>query len=80
VSYTALSIAPLINGRLLSSDDESNILHLLTDSRKVTQPESSLFFALTSERNDGHKYIEELYSKGVRNFVIGLHYQFSRTT
>ncbi|MBP9724093.1 MAG: bifunctional UDP-N-acetylmuramoyl-tripeptide:D-alanyl-D-alanine ligase/alanine racemase, partial [Bacteroidia bacterium] len=76
MSYTALSIAPLINGRLLSSDDESNILHLLTDSRKVTQPESSLFFALTSERNDGHKYIEELYSKGVRNFVIGLHYSF----
>jgi len=76
VSYTALSIAPLINGRLLSSDDESNILHLLTDSRKVTQPESSLFFALTSERNDGHKYIEELYSKGVRNFVIGLHFSF----
>lgn len=76
MSYTALSIAPLINGRLLSSDDESNILHLLTDSRKLTQPESSLFFALTSERNDGHKYIEELYSKGVRNFVIGLHYSF----
>lgn len=61
---------------MLSSDDESNILHLLTDSRKVTQPESSLFFALTSERNDGHKYIEELYSKGVRNFVIGLQYSF----
>lgn len=76
MSYTALSIAPIINGRLLSSDDESNILHLLTDSRKLTQPESSLFFALTSERNDGHKYIEELYSKGVRNFVIGLHYSF----
>jgi len=76
VSYTAFSIAPLINGRLLSSDDESNILHLLTDSRKATQPESSLFFALISERNDGHKYIEELYSKGVRNFVIGLHYSF----
>lgn len=76
MSYTALYIAPLINGRLLSSDDESNILHLLTDSRKVTQPESSLFFALLSERNDGHKYIEELYSKGVRNFVIGLHYSF----
>lgn len=76
MSYTALSITPLINGRLLSSDDESNIFHLLTDSRKLTQPESSLFFALTSERNDGHKYIEELYSKGVRNFVIGLHYSF----
>ncbi|MFA7380571.1 MAG: bifunctional UDP-N-acetylmuramoyl-tripeptide:D-alanyl-D-alanine ligase/alanine racemase [Bacteroidia bacterium] len=76
MSYTAFSIAPLINGRLLSSDDESNILHLLTDSRKATQPESSLFFALISERNDGHKYIEELYSKGVRNFVIGLHYSF----
>lgn len=42
---------------------------LLTDSRSLTFPEETLFFALVTERNDGHRYIEELYRKGVRNFV-----------
>lgn len=43
---------------------------ILIDSRKLTSPESTLFFAITGERNNGHHYIEELYQKGVRNFVI----------
>ena len=38
---------------------------LLTDSRSLTFPEETLFFALVTERNDGHRYIEELYRKGV---------------
>ena len=29
-----------------------------------------LFFALRSERNDGHNYIHDLYRRGVRNFVV----------
>ena len=29
-----------------------------------------LFFALRGQRNDGNKYIEELYAKGVRAFVV----------
>ena len=43
---------------------------LLTDSRSLTYPESSLFFALSTSNNDGHKYIKSLYEKGVRNFVV----------
>lgn len=43
---------------------------LLTDSRSLTFPDRTLFFALVTERNDGHNYIEELYMKGVRNFVV----------
>ncbi|MBD5358575.1 MAG: bifunctional UDP-N-acetylmuramoyl-tripeptide:D-alanyl-D-alanine ligase/alanine racemase [Bacteroides sp.] len=43
---------------------------LLTDSRSLTRPDSSLFFAIeTPGGNDGHKYISELYERGVRNFV-----------
>ena len=30
----------------------------------------TLFFALKSTRNDGHRYIEDLYRRGVRNFVV----------
>ena len=33
-------------------------------------PEETLFFALKTKRNDGHKYIPDLYQKGVRNFVV----------
>lgn len=43
---------------------------LLTDSRFVSQPEHSIFFAIKGERHDGHQFIEELYKKGVREFVV----------
>jgi alanine racemase len=44
--------------------------YLLTDSRTVVFPDESLFFALKSDRNNGHRYIAELYRKGVRAFVV----------
>ena len=47
-----------------------NINTLLTDSRSLTYPEQSLFFALHTRNNDGHKYLQGLYNKGVRNFVV----------
>lgn len=43
---------------------------ILTDSRSLCFPEETLFFALKTKRNDGHKYIPELYKRGVRNFVV----------
>lgn len=43
---------------------------LLTDSRSLTYPNETLFFAIRTKNNDGHHYIAELYEKGVRNFVI----------
>jgi alanine racemase len=49
---------------------DREIAHLLTDSRSLVFPGESLFFALKSERNDGHRYIRELYQKGVRAFVV----------
>lgn len=43
---------------------------LLTDSRRLSFPEQSLFFAIKTKTNDGHKYIDELYKLRVRNFVV----------
>jgi alanine racemase len=43
---------------------------LLTDSRALSFPESTLFFAFKTQRNDGHKYISDLYRLRVRNFVV----------
>ena len=49
---------------------ESTITILLTDSRKISNPEETLFFAIQSKTNDGHLYIQDLYIQGVRNFVV----------
>ena len=43
---------------------------LLTDSRSLSNPAETLFFALVTAHNDGHRYIKELYEKGVRDFVV----------
>ena len=49
---------------------------MLTDSRSLSFPEETLFFALKTQRNDGHKYIDDLYRRGVRNFVVESHSSF----
>ncbi len=48
----------------------ADISWLLTDSRSLCFPEETLFFAIKTKRNDGHRYISELYKNGVRNFVV----------
>ena len=67
--YPIEKIATLIGARRYGSA-ESNIRWLLTDSRSLCFPEQTLFFALRSNRNDGHRYIDELYRRGVRSFVV----------
>jgi len=44
--------------------------YLLIDSRRAFSPARSLFFAIATPRRNGHDYIEALYQKGLRSFVI----------
>ncbi len=69
MTYTIEKITTLIGARRYGTAD-ANIAFLLTDSRSLCFPEETLFFAIKSERNDGHKYIPSLYLRGVRNFVV----------
>jgi len=46
------------------------VSHILTDSRSLLTPEETLFFAIRTESGDGHRYIESLYERGVRSFVV----------
>lgn len=69
MNYSIDKIAENINAKRLG-DAEAQISFILTDSRSLCFPEEMLFFALRSERNDGHHYIDELYHRGVRNFVV----------
>ena len=62
----------ITGGKIVSSGKPkpAAIEHLLIDSRKLAVPAASLFFAIRGERHDGHGYIQELYGKGVRQFVV----------
>ena len=73
MNYSIEKITTLIGARRIGTAD-AQIGWLLTDSRSLCFPEETLFFALSSPRNDGHKYIPDLYRRGVRNFVISNNY------
>lgn len=40
------------------------------DSRQVLENDKSIFVAIKTEKNDGHFFIDEVYKKGVRNFIV----------
>lgn len=69
MSYTIEKVAALIGAHRYGSA-ETHIEWLLTDSRSLAYPETTLFFALRTRTGDGHKYIDDLYRRGVRNFVV----------
>ena len=69
MSYTIEEITEMIGARRVG-DTPRVIDWLLTDSRSLSFPEATLFFALATKRNDGARYVPELYLRGVRNFVL----------
>lgn len=69
MTYTIEKITTLI-GAHHYGENVADVAFILTDSRSLCFPEETLFFALQTNRNDGHKYIPELYQRGVRNFVV----------
>lgn len=69
MTYTIEKITTRI-GAHHYGENAADVAFILTDSRSLCFPEETLFFALQTNRNDGHKYIPELYQRGVRNFVV----------
>ena len=69
-SYSLQKVAEVVNGQLQGGAPERKVCDLLIDSRHLMDPAQALFFALKSSRNDGHRYIADLYDKGVRAFVV----------
>ena len=67
-SYAITRIKQVINasGNIV---EDTVISTLLTDTRRISNPSGSLFFALAARR-DGHEFITDAYTAGVRNFVV----------
>ncbi len=68
-AYSIQQINNIIKGELYGNSTHT-IEYLIIDSRNATFPAKSLFFAITGVRHNGHNYINDLYLKGVRNFVV----------
>lgn len=68
IRFTTVEISKMLGLPEPSVDRQISIL--LTDSRSLTEPDGSLFFAIQTPNNDGHRYIRELYDRGVRNFCV----------
>lgn len=69
MSYTIEHIVSWLNSNSVIKIP-AQIAHLLTDSRRLIYPNTSLFFAITTGHNDGHLYVEELMQRGIFNFVV----------
>jgi len=67
--YSTLEIASFIGAKTEGLKGRE-IDWLLTDSRSLCYPESTLFFAIKTEVGNGHLYVADLYQRGVRAFVV----------
>ena len=68
--YSIQHIANILKADARLPNAGTAVNYLATDSRRIAFPATSLFFALQTARRDGHHFIEELYARGVRNFVV----------
>lgn len=70
MAYSIQTICSAVQGKFISQHNDDRIENLVYDSRRILQPSSSLFFALKTKHNDGHKYLAGAYKKGIRNFIV----------
>ena len=68
MSYTLSEISSFLGLEAPEKDFEIDVL--LTDSRSLSAPADSLFFAISTPNNDGHRYIRQLYEAGVKAFCV----------
>ena len=64
------TIIDWLNPNAVEGPGEGTVEHLLTDSRSLAFPETTLFFAIRTATGDGHRYIPDLIRRGVRFFVV----------
>lgn len=69
IEMNAYQLADITEGSL-KSNGSNEFINLITDSRASGADQNSLFIALRGANHDGHRFIEPLYRKGVRVFLV----------
>src|SRR5690606_14474733 len=68
--YTFSLLPKITGGKLIYLSEDRPLRYLLTDSRKLTINKEAVFFAIRGSHHDGHWFLQDLYSKGIRQFVV----------
>jgi len=69
IHYSLIEIASIVNGTI-SGNSTLCISSLITDSRNHVSTKDGLFIAIKGKQHDSHIFIESLYQKGVRSFLV----------
>ena len=64
----AKEIVEACSGQLVTGDPDTRITGVSTDTR--TLKEGDVFFALTGENSDGHKFLADALAKGASGVVV----------
>ncbi|HEY5367851.1 MAG TPA: bifunctional UDP-N-acetylmuramoyl-tripeptide:D-alanyl-D-alanine ligase/alanine racemase [Hanamia sp.] len=70
IRYTIEQIAEITGGKWLSKNPSiSQPDYLSLDSRKISFPQTTLFLAIKNKQQNANLFLENLYERGVRNFI-----------
>lgn len=69
IDYNIHDICHIINGQWLSKYENTHLEYISLDSRKIPEPATILFWALSTNQRNAAVFISELHKNGVRNFV-----------
>jgi alanine racemase len=67
--FSLKNISDLLGGKFYGNE-ENSFVKITTDSRNLSSFNEVLFIAIEGQQHDGHKFISELYNKGVRSFIL----------
>lgn len=70
IDYQIDSFCQIVDGKFLRKGNTPNAFHVITDSRKFDVRPGAVFFAIRGKRRNGTEFIENLYQRGVRIFVV----------
>lgn len=70
MQYKITEICKIVKGEAHIGSPNAVAEHISIDSRRITETENVLFFAIKGAYNDGHKYLQKLSEKGIKNFVV----------
>ncbi|MEO6894339.1 MAG: bifunctional UDP-N-acetylmuramoyl-tripeptide:D-alanyl-D-alanine ligase/alanine racemase, partial [Ginsengibacter sp.] len=70
IHYTIEEIVKICKGRWENKNQLfSKVSYISLDSRKISYPEETVFFAIKTKLRDANLFLENIYQKGVRNLV-----------
>lgn len=69
MKYTFEQIVDIIPHQFAKVRQNTEVQIALLDSRQLSVPGRTIFFALAGKRDHGQNYIPQLYAKGVRYFI-----------